>query len=88
MMKIGLSVDEALEIMQMALGERAGLLVYAADTTTFMQQCYQARRRDPDLAELHIKPRPEGVVIWHSRDQEVQDYMRRKAPNRLKGYFT
>jgi len=78
-MKIGLSDEEAAELLWWALSEPAGALIYTADRPNTMQILYKVRRRDPELQDLHIKQRPEGLVIWHARNPAVQDHLRSQS---------
>lgn len=68
-MKLGMSSEDAAEVMYTALSEPLGLLIYTSDQSYIMQSLYQARRADPDLQEIHIKQRPEGLILWHTRNK-------------------
>lgn len=68
-MRLGMTIEDATETMYWALSEPIGCLIYTSDPSYIMQVLYQARRSDPDLQELHIRQRPEGLVLWHTRNK-------------------
>jgi len=64
-MKVGITKEEALSLLQHAAMEPLGLLVHASDHQLFIQALYRAKREDPTLAGLQIRQTPEGIAICH-----------------------
>lgn len=64
-MKVDITKEEALSLLQMAAMEPLGLLVHASDAPLFIQALYRAKREDASLANLQIRQTPEGIAICH-----------------------
>jgi hypothetical protein len=64
-MQTNISKEEALSLLQQAMIEPLGLLVYASDAQPFIQALYRARTSDPSLMSLQIRQTPEGIAICH-----------------------
>jgi hypothetical protein len=64
-LKTDISKEEALSLLQQAMLEPLGLLVYASEPQPFIQALYRARRLDPSLNDLQIRQTHEGIAICH-----------------------
>jgi hypothetical protein len=64
-LKEDISAEEALSLLQDAMLEPLGLLVYASEPQVFIQALYRAKRTDPSLEPLQIRQTPEGIAICH-----------------------
>ena len=64
-MKTDISKEEALSLLQQAMFEPLGLLVYASEPQPFIQALYRAKRLDPSLSDLQIRQTHEGIAICH-----------------------
>ena len=64
-MQTGISKGEALSLLQQAMFEPLGLLVYASEPQPFIQALYRAKREDPSLIDLQIRQTHEGIAICH-----------------------
>jgi len=64
-LKIDITREEALSLLQAASMEPLGLLVHASDPQYFIQALYRAKREDASLANLQIRQTPEGIAICH-----------------------
>jgi len=64
-MKQDITKEEALSLLQCALYEPLGLLVYASDRLAFTQALYRAKKEDPSLEVIQIRQTPEGIAICH-----------------------
>jgi hypothetical protein len=75
MMNEGLpSKREAHILLQRALSEPLGLIVWASDATAFCKVLYRARQEDPILQSIKLYNTPEGVAIWHEpNDFQIED---------------
>jgi hypothetical protein len=67
-MKVDITREEALSLLQSAAMEPIGLLVRTSDTHYFIQALYRAKREDPTLSTLQIRQTPEGIAICHPPD--------------------
>lgn len=67
-MKVDITKEEALSLLQHAAMEPIGLLVHASDPHLFIQALYRAKREDVSLANLQIRQTPEGIAICHPPD--------------------
>jgi hypothetical protein len=75
-LKVDITKEEALSLLQHAAMEPIGLLVHASDPMYFIQALYRAKREDATLAGLQIRQTPEGIAICHppeERNHDTQD---------------
>jgi len=70
--KVDITKEEALSLLQSAAMEPIGLLVHASDPQLFIQALYRAKREDPTLSTLQIRQTPEGIAICHLPEAETK----------------
>jgi hypothetical protein len=64
-MKSDITREEALSLLQSAMLEPLGLLVYASDPQVLIQALYRAKKTDSSLIPLQIRQTAEGIAICH-----------------------
>jgi hypothetical protein len=69
-MKVDITKEEALSLLQSAALEPIGLLVQASDPHYFIQALYRAKREDQTLSMLQIRQTPEGIAICHPPESD------------------
>jgi hypothetical protein len=74
MLRTNISKEEAISLLQDALMEPLGLLVYASEPQVFIQALYRARKTNSALMPLQIRQTHEGIAICHEPHEGIGMY--------------